>query len=208
MTKRRSPAPCAQDPLPDYIPVTLGRARHDGWTAERQRTFLVALAETGCISEACRISDINARSAYRLRAHPSGAGFADAWDQALRYATGKLMTLAYERAIRGSIREVWHRGLLVGETRQPSDRLLMFLLAKLAPQPPAGQDAPNRWADLTGASGDAAVTLSPALEALADCPVIAEPLSSADFMAVRPTDPDPRVAPFDDDATIYGERAM
>lgn len=45
--------PDAAAPLADYVPVVLRRMRHDGWTAERQRTFLTALAETGCISESC-----------------------------------------------------------------------------------------------------------------------------------------------------------
>ncbi|MCW4461959.1 hypothetical protein OK349_09595 [Sphingomonas sp. BT-65] len=67
------------DPLADYTPVTL-RARHDGWTAERQRSFLRALADTGCISEAAHITGITPRSAYRLRHHPNGRAFSVAWD--------------------------------------------------------------------------------------------------------------------------------
>ncbi len=66
--------------LADYQPVTLHRQRHDGWTAERQRTFLIALAETGCISEACRLTGITTRSAYRLRGHALGTAFAEGWD--------------------------------------------------------------------------------------------------------------------------------
>jgi hypothetical protein len=41
------------DPFETYIPILL-RARHDGWTADRQCGFLRTLAETGCISEAVR----------------------------------------------------------------------------------------------------------------------------------------------------------
>ena len=40
------------DPIP-FEPVKL-RPRHDGWTAERQYRFIQALAETGCVEEACR----------------------------------------------------------------------------------------------------------------------------------------------------------
>jgi hypothetical protein len=34
-------------PLPDFAPVPL-RYRHDGWTPERQRGFIEALAATRC----------------------------------------------------------------------------------------------------------------------------------------------------------------
>jgi len=189
-------APGTHDAVAGYDPVALHRQRHDGWTAERQRAFLIALAETGCISEACRLAGITARSAYRLRAHRLGARFAEAWDAALRYATARLMTLAYERAIRGSIRETWRDGKLVSETRTPSDRLLIFLLGNLAPW----QSGPgSRWAKLLGTSGDAAGALAPVLDGLTDCDVPCDPLSEADFLGTPPGDPDARVQPFDAD---------
>ena len=60
-------------PAPDFAPVPV-RRRHDGWTACRQRAFIAALAETGCISEACAEVGITPRSAYRLRQHPDAEG--------------------------------------------------------------------------------------------------------------------------------------
>ena len=189
-------APDTHEAIADYEPVTLHRRRHDGWTAERQRTFLIGLAETGCISEACRLSGITARSAYRLRARKLGARFADAWDQALRYATARLMTLAYERAIRGVIRETWRDGKLVGESRVPSDRLLIFLLSQLVPWQ-AGPE--SRWAKVMQASGDAAGDLAPVLGKLEDCAVPCDALSDADLLAQPIATPDPRVQPFNMD---------
>ena len=38
--------------------------RRDGWTPERQRTFLATLAETGCVSAACAAVDAEVK---RLR---------------------------------------------------------------------------------------------------------------------------------------------
>ncbi len=201
-TKLRAadPADAADNPLPDYHPVTLHRQRHDGWTAERQRTFLTALAETGCISEACRLTGITARSAYRLRAHALGTTFAEAWDQALRYATAKLMTLAYERAIKGSIRETWRNGELVAESRQPSDRLLIFLLGHLAPtQRYLGQ----AWDTMDQSIRIAARGFEQSIAGLTDCDVACDPLSDADFLAQPPASPDPRVLPFDEDSAEY-----
>ncbi|NYT40936.1 hypothetical protein HZY97_09235 [Sphingomonas sp. R-74633] len=118
------------DPLADYIPVTLS-PRHDGWTAERQRIFLTALAETGCISDACKAAGVTARSAYRLRHRADADAFARAWDDALLASVSRLAALAFERATYGSTRELWKNGALVAESREPSDKLLMFLLQHL-----------------------------------------------------------------------------
>lgn len=80
----REPAPEASQPDQDPLTFTPAatRVRHDGWTAERQRTFIAALAETGCVSEACGEVGITPRSAYRLREHPAASGFRAAWDHA------------------------------------------------------------------------------------------------------------------------------
>lgn len=39
--------PAAPSPAAPY------RSRHDGWTEPRKRTFLHALARTGCVRDAC-----------------------------------------------------------------------------------------------------------------------------------------------------------
>lgn len=38
-------------PIPDFTPVPR-RYRHDGWTPERQKAFIEALADTGCVTRA------------------------------------------------------------------------------------------------------------------------------------------------------------
>lgn len=178
--KHDHPSQGDSDPLADYTPVTLQRTRHDGWTAERQRVFLTALAESGCISVACQEAGITARSAYRLRHHPSGQPFAEAWDQALRFATARLMTIAYERAIRGSVREQWRDGKLVGEIRQPSDKMLALLLTNLAPW---NDQQGTRWARLHRMADQAGAAFAPMLDVLQDSAVPADPLTHLDFAA-------------------------
>jgi hypothetical protein len=113
-----------------FTPVRLSVQRHDGWTAERQRTFIAALADSGSVSDAARAAGVSARSAYRLRRRPGAEAFDRAWDQALVFASQRLTAIAFDRAINGSRREVWRDGVLVAEMRAPSDRLLMFLLTK------------------------------------------------------------------------------
>ena len=116
----------------DGIPLEDSRKRLAGWSAERQRLFLVNLAETGSVHLASAAARLSARSAYRLRAR--SPAFAAAWDTADQLAVGRLSALAFDRAIHGRTEQVWHEGALVAEKRLPSDRLLMWLLARLDPR--------------------------------------------------------------------------
>ncbi|HEU4961124.1 MAG TPA: hypothetical protein VFT56_12015 [Sphingomonas sp.] len=171
-------SPSSPDLAAEFAPVRL-KPRHDGWTAERQRQFIETLAERGCISDACEAVGLTPKSAYRLRRHPDGAAFAEAWDRALAVATGRLVAIAFDRAIKGGTREVWKDGICVAEFRAPSDRLLMFLLSRL--------DA-RRFGSLAGlglSAEDPLVAARAALPGLIDrlidtaCP--AEPLGLSDY---------------------------
>jgi len=124
------PAPAAT-PF-DGVPLDDSRKRLAGWSAERQRLFLVNLAETGSVHLAAAAARLTARSAYRLRAR--SPAFAAAWDTADQLAVGRLSALAFDRAISGATHQVWQHGELVAEKRVPSDRLLMWLLARLDPR--------------------------------------------------------------------------
>jgi hypothetical protein len=126
----------AEPPLPttpfDDVALEDSRKRLAGWSAERQRLFLTNLAETGSVHLASAAARLSARSAYRLRAR--SPAFAAAWDVADQLAVGRLSALAFDRAIHGRTEQVWHEGILVAEKRLPSDRLLMWLLARLDPR--------------------------------------------------------------------------
>lgn len=65
-TAPANPAPVAAEPL-DGVALTDSR-RRAGWSAERQRRFLAALAETGSVHLASAAARLSARSAYQLRA--------------------------------------------------------------------------------------------------------------------------------------------
>ena len=129
--------PLAENAEPQSDPVDLDlvpvKHRHDGWTAERQRAFLAALAETGCVSEACAEVGITPRSAYRLRDRSDAKAFRLAWVHAQTMAVTRLTAIAFERAIHGSTEQFYRDGQLVAERRKPSDRLLMFLLRHFDP---------------------------------------------------------------------------
>lgn len=103
-----------------------------GWSAARQKIFIESLAETGSVHLSAKSAGLSARSAYGLRIR--SASFAAAWDVAQQLAVGRLSALAFDRAIHGSIQQVYRDGDLIAERQAPSERLLMWLLARLDPK--------------------------------------------------------------------------
>ena len=75
--------------------------RADGWTFERQATFLMALAETGLVSAACKIAEMSPASAYSLRREARGAAFHLGWQAAHLLARDRLEDILLEAAISG-----------------------------------------------------------------------------------------------------------
>ena len=192
MANQHATRPIGTDPvdtdpvqLNAYRPVPQRRVRHDGWSAERQRTFLTVLAETGCISEACGKAGVSSRSAYRLRQRADAVAFARGWDQALRLATLRLTTVAFERAVRGTVREFWRNDELVATTRTPSDKLLTFLLGHLLPR----NDAPSRLDAFDRTLDAIRADFPAALDRLTDHPVEMVETESRDFFPDAPGDP-------------------
>lgn len=126
-----SSAPVAATPF-DGVPLEDSRKRLAGWSAERQRLFLSHLAETGSVHLASSAARLSARGAYRLRTR--SPAFARAWDTALQLSVGRLSAIAFDRALHGRVEQIYQGGELVGEKRVPSDKLLMWLLARLDPR--------------------------------------------------------------------------
>ena len=174
----------ALDETTGYVPALV--QKRNGWTAVRQRKFLTILAETGSISQACTYAGVSSRSAYRLRQRPDAAAFAQAWDDALKLASLRLMTLAFERATRGSVSETWKEGAIVRQTRAPSDRMLIYLLDRLLP---AGE-ARARWSGFETMVDGARGAFPDTLGRLADHNVEMEPITTRDYYATLPGDDD------------------
>ena len=113
-------------PVPfDPVPV---RPRHDGWTAERQITFIEKLADCGSVSAAAKHVGMSRESARRLRNRYSGRAFRDAWDAALDCGYAEVEEAAMERSKKGVARPVFYKGEQVSEWRHHDERLTMFLL--------------------------------------------------------------------------------
>jgi hypothetical protein len=116
-----------------WVPVRR-RPRHDGWTEEKQRRFIEALADTGLVSHAAKAVGMGRESANRLRRSPHGAAFARAWDAARLHAGAALEDIAFERAIEGVEHNVYNEyGDVVATKHVVNDRMLTFLLSHLKP---------------------------------------------------------------------------
>lgn len=117
----------------DWVPV-LKKRRKDGWSPDKQRAFIEALADGGSVATAARAVDMSESSAYRLRRSPGAEAFDRAWSAAVDAASKKLIDAAFERALVGSEEPVFDReGNRVGRRFRQSDRLLMFLLRAYGP---------------------------------------------------------------------------
>lgn len=136
MTDLPDPAPAQPDadPFP-FTPVPV-RARHDGWTPDRQRQFIHALSIMGVVARAARAVGVSATAAYNLRERPDAAEFAAAWDLALQMGRDRAFEVAIDRAINGVVVPRFYRGKQVG-TRHRYDHRLALAAINQPSKPPA-----------------------------------------------------------------------
>jgi hypothetical protein len=98
--KRNIPGPDVI-PVPEFTPVPLLRARHDGWTLQRQSDFIVALVSTGSVEAASQMVSMSRKSAYQLRNRPDARSFAAAWDEAIELGRLRVFDYLLDRALNG-----------------------------------------------------------------------------------------------------------
>jgi hypothetical protein len=122
---------------PDFIPVPLDRARHDGWTAERQQQFLVALGVMGSVGQAARAVGMGRISAYNLRKRAGAESFAAAWDMALTYGRSRMFSVAMDRVLNGVTVVRVHKGGSIDLQSGPDMRVVRSVLREA----PGGPDA-------------------------------------------------------------------
>ncbi|MBX7526995.1 hypothetical protein [Qipengyuania vesicularis] len=138
MTRRKNPRetrlPVPAGELPAFTPVPRKRNRHDGWTEDRQRRFIEALASTGSVMAAARAVNMSQEGAYHLRRQPGAESFRKAWQTALDLGVQRIEDVAMDRALNGVEVPVYSYGQLVGTRTAYNDRLLMFMLRNRAPE--------------------------------------------------------------------------
>ena len=147
-----------------WLPVRR-KPRKDGWTPQRQKDFIAALADTGCVEHAAMRVGMSVTSCNRLRRSPGAEGFSAAWDVALQHAAQVLLDAAFDRAFRGSGEPVFDRdGHRVGTRFRQNDRLLMFLLRAYMPE--RFRHAHRDWRDQDEALPPSALDALPLAEVL------------------------------------------
>lgn len=147
----------------DWVPV-LRKRRKDGWTPERQRAFIGALADSGEVLAAARSVGMSDTAAYTLRRAPGAEGFAAAWEAALAASSGRLVDIAFDRAINGVDDPIIDKeGNHIYTKRKYNDRLLMFLIRAHAPERYRHAHRDGRAA---GEGQDTVPALPPVAEAL------------------------------------------
>jgi hypothetical protein len=107
------------------------RERHDGWSPDRQVTFLEALARTGNVRAAARYAGLSRESAYKLRRRPDARAFARAWDAAIIHARDVFQDELMDKGLNGWREAVWHQGEEVGTRERWSAPLFLAALARL-----------------------------------------------------------------------------
>ena len=120
--------------LPDFVPVPRQTSRHDGWTEDRQRRFIEALADTGSVAAACKAVNMSTVGAYHLRRQRGAESFRQAWQAAIDLGVQRIEDVAMDRALNGVDVPVYSYGKLVGTRTAYNDRLLMFMLRNRAPE--------------------------------------------------------------------------
>ena len=114
------------------VPARADRAqRFDGWTPDRQRTFLEAIAEGHTVVTACVKVGMASSSAYALRRRAAGAGFALGWRAANLLARDKVADTLLARAIDGQVETVTRRNGDTITRHRFDNRLASTMLARL-----------------------------------------------------------------------------
>jgi hypothetical protein len=122
MTKAQNCKPAA-----DYRTDT---PREDGWTYQRQAAFLMTLAQTGLVSQACAVAEMSSASAYALRREPCGTAFQLGWQAAHLLARDRLEDVLLETAING-VESVTQRAEGISHRRSLNGNLSMAVLNRL-----------------------------------------------------------------------------
>ncbi len=114
----------------DHPPAPASR-RADGWSCERQRIFLEALAEGATVEAAARLVGLSPASAYAFRQRAHGAAFALGWHAAMLLQRQKLADVLTARAFDGQV-DTYTRADGTAVTRHRHDnRLALALLTRL-----------------------------------------------------------------------------
>lgn len=120
--------------IPAFTLVPRKTQRVHGWSPERQRAFIEALADTGSVTDAAKRVNMTPEAAYYLRRAEGAASFRAAWEAAVEIGGRSLCDLAIDRVRNGNVVTRYEKGEVVSEKRWHDNRLLMFMLRRHEPE--------------------------------------------------------------------------
>jgi hypothetical protein len=141
-----SPAPLPPL-LTDFDPAPL-RYREDGLTPHKQREYVEALADCGVARQAAARIGVSEQAIARVRRRADARAFDLACEAAHRFGARNLRSIAYERAVQGTVKRYYYHGELKSEEVVYDNRLLIYLLGKtahLAEPRPETQQVIDNW---------------------------------------------------------------
>ncbi|MBB5710189.1 hypothetical protein [Sphingomonas xinjiangensis] len=118
--------------LPEHTAAARQRAqRHDGWTPDRQRFFLEAIAEGQTVDAAARLVGMSAASAYAFRRRAPATTFAVGWSGANLLARERLAAMLFARAVEGQVETLTRPDGSTIARHKYDNRLAATMLARL-----------------------------------------------------------------------------
>ena len=107
------------------------KARHDGWTPERQRGFIDRLVVTGSVAKSARAVGMTPQSARNLRKRRGAESFSRAWDRALESGRSYHIDVGLARSIQGEEVPIVRNRRCIGVKLRHDNRLAMSVLNAL-----------------------------------------------------------------------------
>lgn len=101
-------------------------------TPKKRAAFLAALEETATVLHACKQIGVSRTCVYNLRQRDED--FALAWADVEERVVERMEREALRRGVDGVERDVYYKGQIVGQERQFSDTLLIFMLKAARPE--------------------------------------------------------------------------
>jgi hypothetical protein len=87
--------------LPAFTPVPRKHSVSHGWTPEKQRGFVEALAMTGSVRMATEAVGMSHCGVYKLRNARGAGSFVRAWDAAVSLGAARIRDVLFDHAIHG-----------------------------------------------------------------------------------------------------------
>ena len=138
--------PAPRHPLPATPSGRAPGARANGWTPDKQRLFVEALADCGSVTEAAARAGMSKQSAYNLRRHPDAVAFRTGWDEALVDAWRRVEDTALERVTGGETETIEREGVQFIRHRPCSQQLMIHMLDRAERRIAAARALVNRAA--------------------------------------------------------------